>query len=122
MDIKPAASSATGAPAVHVERSTAHTASKAAEAVRASAQAQSAEKEKPEPVGNVDEAVKNINNVLSMRSQSLEFSVDEESDRTIVSVIDKETQEVIRQMPSREALEIAKALDQLQSLLKKQSA
>lgn len=70
----------------------------------------------------VEDAVKNINAALNVRLQSLEFRVDEDSKRTIVSVVDKETKEVIRQMPSREALEIAKALDQLQSLLKKQTA
>lgn len=70
----------------------------------------------------LDNAVSNINNVLSLRSQELEFTVDKESERTIVTVIDKNTKEVIRQMPSREALEIAKALDRLQSLLTKQTA
>jgi flagellar protein FlaG len=70
----------------------------------------------------LDEAVSNINKVLSVRSQELEFSVDKESDRTIVTVLDKNTKEVIRQMPSREALEIAKALDRLQSLLTRQTA
>lgn len=70
----------------------------------------------------LDNAVSSINNVLSMRSAELEFTVDKESDRTIVTVIDKNTKEVIRQMPSREALEIAKALDRLQSLLTKQTA
>lgn len=70
----------------------------------------------------LDEAVSNINNVLSVRSQELEFTVDKESERTIVTVIDKNTKEMIRQMPSREALEIAKALDRLQSLLTKQTA
>ena len=70
----------------------------------------------------LDNAVGSINNVLSLRSQELEFTVDKESERTIVTVIDKNTKEVIRQMPSREALEIAKALDRLQSLLTKQTA
>lgn len=120
MDIKSAATTAHPA-TVPVERATQAT-SRPADGVRAAARANNAELASREPEGDVDEAVKNINTVLSVRSQSLEFTVDEESNRTIVSVIDKETQEVIRQMPSREALEIAKALDQLQSLLKKQSA
>lgn len=70
----------------------------------------------------LDNAVSSINTVLNVRSQELEFTVDKDSDRTIVTVIDKDTKEVIRQMPSREALEIAKALDRLQSLLTKQTA
>lgn len=70
----------------------------------------------------LDQAISSINNVFSARAQELAFTVDKESDRTIVTVIDKNTKEVIRQMPSREALEIAKALDRLQSLLTKQTA
>ncbi len=70
----------------------------------------------------VSNALKSINQAMKDRSQDLEFSVDDDSDRTIVKVVDKTTQEVIRQMPTEEALEIAKALDRLQSLLVKQSA
>ena len=68
------------------------------------------------------QAIKNINHALQDRSQNLEFSVDSATDRTIVKIIDKQTQEVIRQMPSQEAIDIAKALDQLQSLMGKQKA
>jgi flagellar protein FlaG len=68
------------------------------------------------------EAVKSINIALQDRSPGLEFSIDGDSERTVVKVIDKETQEVIRQMPSREALEIAKMIDNMQGLLEKQSA
>ncbi len=67
-------------------------------------------------------ALKSINNALQVRSQDLEFSVDSESARTIVTVTDKTTHEVIRQMPTKEAMEIAKALDRLQSLLIRQTA
>lgn len=70
----------------------------------------------------VAHALKSINRVLQDRSQDLEFSVDADSARTIVKVVDKATNEVIRQMPTQEALEIAKALDRLQSLLVKQQA
>lgn len=63
------------------------------------------------------EALKRINTVLQIRAPGLEFSVDDDSARAIVKVIDTNTNEVIRQMPSKEALEIAKALERLDSLL-----
>ena len=66
---------------------------------------------------DVQQALKSINAVLQDRSPSLEFSFDSATDRSVVKVVDKDTKEVIRQMPSREAIEIAKALDKLQSLL-----
>ena len=79
--------------------------------------------EPPEPSAEqLSQAVKNINSALQVRAQDLEFSVDSDSARLIVTVTDKNTKEVIRQMPSKEAMEIAKALDHLQSLLIRQTA
>lgn len=72
--------------------------------------------------GELKDAVKNINNTMRALSQNLEFSIDDDSDRTIVRVVDQQTKEVIRQMPSVEALEIAKALDRVQGLLIRQKA
>lgn len=73
-------------------------------------------------VEQVKQAVTNINKSLQSLSQDLEFSVDADSNRTIVKVVDQRTKEVIRQIPSEEALEIAKALDSVQGLLIKQQA
>lgn len=42
--------------------------------------------------------------------RALEFSVDEESGETVVKVIDSETKELIRQIPSEELLAIANRL------------
>lgn len=52
----------------------------------------------------------------------LAFSIDEESNRTIVRVTDASTGELIRQLPSEEALAIARSLDKMQGLLLKQQA
>ena len=78
--------------------------------------------EAPPSEEQVTEALASINTALAERSQDLSFSVDKDSARTVVTITDKNTQEVIRQMPTREAMEIAKALDKLQSLLGKQTA
>jgi len=66
------------------------------------------------------DAVQNINKTMQILAPNLEFSVDPDSKRTIVKVVDQETKEVIRQMPSAEALEIAKALDRVLGLLIRQ--
>lgn len=68
------------------------------------------------------DAVDNINKSMKALSQSLEFSIDQDSNRTIVKVVDQATKEVIRQIPTPEALEISKALDTVQGLLIKQTA
>ena len=75
----------------------------------------------PNP-GQVSEAVKQLNKTMQALSQGLEFSLDTDIHRTIVKVVDSQTNQVIRQMPTQEAVDIAKALDRLQGLLIKQQA
>ncbi|WP_292935040.1 flagellar protein FlaG [Noviherbaspirillum sp.] len=74
-------------------------------------------------LSELSSAVKNINKILQDRSQNLEFTVDSENDRTIVKVVDQKTKEILRQIPSEEALEISKAIDQaMHGLLIRQKA
>lgn len=68
----------------------------------------------------VGQAVRDINRTLQLLAPSLEFSVDADSKRTVVKVVDQETKEVIRQIPSAESLVIAQALDRVQGLLIRQ--
>ena len=49
----------------------------------------------------------------AVQSRSLSFVVNEDTGRTIVSVFDRETDELIRQIPSEEIIRIAKALQDL---------
>jgi len=70
----------------------------------------------------VKQAVQDINKSLQLLSQGLEFSVDTDSKGVIVKVIDQQTREVLRQMPTQEALDIAKALDQVLGKLIKTKA
>ena len=58
----------------------------------------------------IKQAVENINKSAQIQSQGIEFSIDTD-DRTIVKVVDKNTKTVLRQIPSEEALNIAKAID-----------
>jgi flagellar protein FlaG len=60
---------------------------------------------------DVSAAVKKMNDAMLGSSQSLQFSIDEDSKDIVVKVIDQSTKEVVRQIPSKEALQIAKSLD-----------
>ncbi|WP_426163728.1 flagellar protein FlaG [Pseudoduganella sp. R-34] len=71
---------------------------------------------------DVEEAVAKLNKSVQQRAQSLLFSIDDDSHRTVVKVIDLHTQEVLRQIPTPEALEIAKAIDAFRGLLVDQEA
>lgn len=67
-------------------------------------------------------AVEKIQEFVSSTASDIKFSIDEDSGETVVKVVDRETQEVIRQIPSQEMLDLAQALDKLQGLLIKQKA
>lgn len=70
----------------------------------------------------LDQAVSELNQSSQIKTQGLEFSVDEDSQRTVVKVIDQETKEVLRQIPTKEALALAKAFDAAKGSLISQSA
>lgn len=65
----------------------------------------------------VQESVKSLNEFISSLNNNLQFSVDEDTGKTIVKVTDKDTNQVIKQFPSEEILSIAKAIDKLKGLL-----
>ena len=65
----------------------------------------------PPSLDQVNRAVSELNQSPQAKSQGLEFSVDSDSKRTVVKVVDQTTKEVLRQIPTPEALEIAKALE-----------
>jgi len=70
----------------------------------------------------LDEAVKVVNDFVGLVNNSLHFSVDDDTGKTVVKVIDIGTKELIRQIPSEEMLAIAKALDGIKGLLLHQKA
>ena len=54
-----------------------------------------------------------VNDQLSFKSTSLVFEFDDANDPPIVKVVDKESGDVIREIPPRELREIAKALTEI---------
>lgn len=65
-------------------------------------------------------AVKKLNEMVSPLATSVEFTLDEESGKTVVKVIDMETRNVLRQIPNEEALAFSRNLDRLQGLILRQ--
>jgi flagellar protein FlaG len=62
-------------------------------------------------------AVAAINRAAKALNNSVELSLDSDSGRAIVRVVDSETGQLIRQIPSEEALELRRALDRIAGLL-----
>lgn len=70
-------------------------------------------------------AADNINRAMQQSNQNLEFefSMDTDTKKTVVRVVDKKTGELIRQIPSEETVAIARSIDQFQrNLLLSQKA
>jgi flagellar protein FlaG len=65
----------------------------------------------------VAKAVASVKEALKPVGGGLEFNVDQSSGRTIVRVVDLETQQVIRQIPSEEMVRLARVLERLEGLL-----
>lgn len=64
----------------------------------------------------LQEAAEKISAHLNLKNSSLEFSVDQNSGKNVVKIVDKTTKEVVRQIPSEEAIHIAQALDELDEI------
>lgn len=63
------------------------------------------------------EAAKQITDFVGSFNDRIEFSLDEDTGQSILRVVDAQTKEVLRQIPSEEVLAISKALDKLQGIL-----
>jgi len=78
------------------------------------------EKKSPVEVQDTDkvkDAVSEIEKFLKETRRNLEFSTDEDSGKIVVKVIASDTGELIRQIPSEEALRIAHSLSDVKSVL-----
>lgn len=62
-----------------------------------------------EPKG-LEEAIATINDYVQSIQRDLQFSVDEELDKTVVKVVDSHSGEVIRQIPDAVFMELARKL------------
>lgn len=71
----------------------------------------------------VKEAVQGLNDFAQSVNRQLQFSVDEESGKTIVKVVDAETGETIRDIPPEEILRMQKQLrETTEQLFQKEEA
>jgi flagellar protein FlaG len=67
-------------------------------------------------------AVDDMNKFVQSLGRDIKFSLDDSTDQVVVKVVDKASGDVIRQMPSEEALRISKNMKEMRSLLFKAEA
>lgn len=84
---------------------------------------QPAEETRKPSIAELESAVRELNQSMKASNSNLAFSVDQDTHQTVVSVMDSQTGEVIKQFPSKEAIAISKAIGEIQQgLLLKQKA
>lgn len=66
---------------------------------------------------SVSRAVDKVRDFVQIARRNLEFSIDEDTGRTIVRVLDAESGELVRQIPPEEILSIAENLEAASGLL-----
>lgn len=65
----------------------------------------------------LEEAVERANGLVSSPQRGLKFSVDENTDVPVISVFDKDTDTLVRQIPSDVVLNLIERLDEVSGLL-----
>ncbi len=106
-----------GTPAVTTKAPEVRTAASSPEQVKNSSPGQ----DEREPY-QLSDAIQRLADFVSGAQTGITFTVDQASGEQVVRVMDKQSNEVIRQIPSEEAIQIAQALDKLQGLLVKDKA
>lgn len=62
----------------------------------------------------LSDAISRVESFLQGQNRNLAFSIDENTERSVVTVLDSDTGDVIRQIPSEELLDLAERIQELQ--------
>lgn len=71
----------------------------------------------PQAVVDVARTVERLNELMSSNRRALRFQVDSDGGRTVITVLNPHTKEVIRQIPPEEAMSAARVFETLGSLI-----
>jgi len=70
--------------------------------------------DRKQPDNGLNQSVSELNSSHQIVSRNLEFHIDKNSGRTVITVRDSESKEIIRQIPSEQLLEISSRLKDIQ--------
>ncbi len=70
----------------------------------------------------LEAAVQQLTDYVSSHQRDLQFTVDDETGRSVVKIVDRETGDVIRQIPSEDMMAMARSLNKLQGVLFQEQA
>ncbi len=66
---------------------------------------------------DLERALRKLNETMAAAQRNLSFRIDKGSGRTVITVVDAATKEVIRQIPSEEVLAVSRAFEASGALL-----
>lgn len=66
---------------------------------------------------NLEDAVAKMNELMDTTNRSLKFSVDDTSEKVVIKVMDLDTEEIVRQIPSEETLKFSEFLEGMVGLI-----
>ena len=69
------------------------------------------------PKDEVNQAINEIKQQMSDIGRKINFSVDEDLNIVIIKVVNKDTEEIVRQLPSEEVVEIARNIQENKGLI-----
>lgn len=64
---------------------------------------------------HLQKSLDKVNELLAQSNTDLQFSIDKDTQRTVVKLVDNKSGEVIRQIPTEEALAISRSIDRIQN-------
>ena len=70
----------------------------------------------------LNEVVSELNNLVRDLHRELQFSVDDKSGETVIKVVDSETDEVVRQIPSEEVVRLRQHLEEAAGVIFRDTA
>ena len=73
--------------------------------------------EAPPETARLDAVVSGINELVHELQRELHFAVDDQSGETVIKVVDRATDEVVRQIPSEEVLRLRQRLAEMSGAL-----
>lgn len=76
----------------------------------------------PRETESLEKTLQGAQEAAEAAGANLQFTIDKDSGKTIVKVVDSQTSEVIRQIPSEELLALARSMSKTEGLLISQKA
>jgi flagellar protein FlaG len=71
---------------------------------------------------SLDSVVSDLNLMVRELHRELRFAIDQDSGETVVKVVDRQTEEVVRQIPSEELVRLRKRLEEAAGVIFQDSA